>query len=131
MKEFTMHGKLVGIAINAAVAGALYGCPLSAKADSKVSTVIDGREDARILSKITFDGDNVTLTFDDSTTLTSDMNLVSVTLDHTEANAVNGIINDTAKPTGVYNLKGQRIADTPEGLKPGVYIANGQKILVK
>lgn len=131
MKEFNMRGKLTGFAISAVVTGALCGCPLTTKADSKVTTIIDGREDARMLSKITFDGDNITLTFDDSTTLTSDMNLVSVTLDHTDANAVNEIINDTSKPTGVYNLKGQRIADTPEGLKPGLYIANGQKILVK
>lgn len=117
--------------IRLAVMAMFCGCSLAALADSTVTTTVDGQTDSRTLSKITFDGNNVTLTFDDASTLTADMSLVSVALDHTNATALNELLNDSSKPSGVYNLKGQRIAETPAGLEPGVYISNGQKILVK
>lgn len=100
-------------------------------ADTTVTTVIDGKTDARELVRITFDGDNAVLHFSDSTTDTADMSLVSVALTHEAQTAVNEIMADPEKPGGVYNLKGQRIADTPEGLEEGIYIVNGQKVLVK
>ena len=31
----------------------------------------------------------------------------------------------------VYNLKGQKVADSLEGLKAGLYIVNGHKVAVK
>lgn len=100
-------------------------------ADSKVVTTINGNPDTRELVKITFDGDNAILNFADNTTETADMSLVSITLNHDDKSAIDAIIADPEKPQGVYNLKGQRIADTPEGLKEGIYIVNGQKVLVK
>ncbi len=59
------------------------------------------------------------------------MSLVSVTLSHEDKSALDNILADPEKSSGVYNLRGQRIADTPDGLKEGVYIINGQKVLVK
>lgn len=107
------------------------GAVTAAKADSKVVTTVGGTPETRELVRITFDGDNVILNFSDDTTRLADMSEVAVTLTHDEQTAINEIIADPVKPTGVYNLKGQRVADTPEGLKAGVYIVNGQKVLVK
>ena len=36
-----------------------------------------------------------------------------------------------AEKQGVYNLSGQRLGDTVEGLSKGVYIVNGRKVVVK
>lgn len=100
-------------------------------ADSKVVTTVNGTPETRELVRITFDGDNVILNFSDNTTRLADMSEVAVALTHDEQTAIDEITADPKKPTGVYNLKGQRVADTPEGLKSGVYIVNGQKVLVK
>lgn len=100
-------------------------------ADTKVVTTVNGTPETRELVKITFDGDNVILNFADNTTDRADMSLVTVALTHDEQTAIDEIIADPSKANGVYNLKGQRVADTPEGLAPGIYIVNGQKVLVK
>lgn len=104
---------------------------LTAKADSTVATTVNGNHETRELVRITFDGDYAILNFADNTTETADMSLVSVTLSHEDKTAIDEIIADPQKPRGVYNLRGQRIADTPDGLKEGIYIVNGQKVLVK
>ena len=39
--------------------------------------------------------------------------------------------NRYGKNDGVYNLQGQRVGNTTEGLPSGIYIVNGKKILVK
>lgn len=110
---------------------------LAAKADSTVVTTVNGNPEMRELVRITFDGDYAILNFADNTTETADMSLVSVTLSHEDKTAIDEIIADPQKTRGVrgvrgvYNLRGQRIADTPDGLKEGIYIVNGQKVLVK
>lgn len=109
----------------------MFSGALAVQADSKVVTTVNGTIETRELVRITFDGDNVTLNFSDNSTLIADMSEVTVVLTHEEQSAIDEIIADPAKPTGVYNLKGQRVADTPEGLKTGIYIVNGQKVLVK
>lgn len=104
---------------------------LAAKADSTVVTTVNGNPETRELVRITFDGDYAILNFADNTTETADMSLVSVTLSHEDKTAIDEIIADPQKTRGVYNLRGQCIADTPDGLKEGIYIVNGQKVLVK
>ena len=108
-------------------------CPaLSVMAESKVVTTVNGTAETRELVRITFDGDYAILNFADNSTETADMSLVSVTLSHDDDNtALKNILSNPQKARGVYNLRGQRIADTPEGLKEGIYIVNGQKVLVK
>ena len=109
----------------------LLGGAVAMWADSKIVTTVGGTPETRELVRITFDGDNVILNFSDDTTLSADMSEVAVNLTHDEQTAIDQIIADPVKKSGVYNLKGQRVADTPEGLKAGVYIVNGQKVLVK
>ncbi|MDE6205024.1 MAG: hypothetical protein K2F66_02760 [Duncaniella sp.] len=109
----------------------LGGAAVAVMADSKIVTTVGGSPETRELVRITFDGDDVILNFSDNTTLSADMAEVAVTLTHDEQTAIDQIIADPVKKSWVYNLKGQRVADTPEGLKAGIYIVNGQKVLVK
>lgn len=109
----------------------LAGSALVCNADSKVVTTVGGNPEIRELVSMTFDGDNVVLNFSDNSSLTADMSEVTVALSHDDQSAIDKIVADPSKQSGVYNLKGQRVADTPDGLKPGIYIVNGQKVVVK
>jgi hypothetical protein len=59
--------------------------------------------------------------------------------DYESATKINGISINDAKTVAVYSLSGQRVgtADINEGrlslngLQPGLYIINGQKVVVK
>ncbi|MDE6394411.1 MAG: hypothetical protein K2K77_03625 [Duncaniella sp.] len=88
------------------------GCAATMVADSKVVATINGNPETRELVRITFDGDNAILNFADNTTETALMSLVNITLSHEDKTAIDEIIADPDKPRGVYNLRGQRIADT-------------------
>lgn len=109
----------------------MLGGAIAVQADSTVVTTVNGVPETRELVRITFDGDNVILNYSDDSFDTADMALVTVALSHEEQSAIEEILADPSKTSGVYNLKGQRVADTPEGLKAGVYIVNGQKVLVR
>jgi len=102
-----------------------------ASAETKVSTVIDGSPVPLELTKMTFSDKNVILTFSDNSTVTADMSLVAITLDHSGSSAINTITADPAKAKGVYNLRGQYLGESPKDLQPGFYIVNGEKIYVK
>lgn len=102
-----------------------------AYADSQVSTFIDGTLINKDVVKLTFNDKAVTLTFSDNSTLTSDMELVDITLDHSVQSVITGIMADQKKAKGVYNLNGQYLGESPAGLKPGLYIVDGNKIFVK
>lgn len=100
-------------------------------ADSKVTTVINGQEIPKDLTKLTFNDKIVTLTFSDNSSETAEMELIAITLDHSENSAISEILADPKKARGVYNLKGQYLGEKPEGLSKGIYIVNGQKVCVK
>lgn len=106
---------------------------LCAMADSALTTVVDGVTETRELVSMTFpDPETVTLHFADDSTLDADISLVTIALDHSGASAIGEVIAVSAKTPGVYNLKGQRVAESLDSsLAPGVYVAGGQKILVK
>ena len=99
-------------------------------ADSKITTTIDGQEVNKELTKLSFDDGNVILTFSDNTTETAPMNMVSISIDHAQS-SIDQIITDPKKANGVYNLKGQYLGETPQGLKQGIYNVNTQKIYVR
>lgn len=104
---------------------------VNAQADSKVTTVVNGREIPKDLTKLTFSDKIVTLTFSDNTSETAEMELIAITLDHSENSAISEILADPKKARGVYNLKGQYLGEKPEGLSKSIYIVNGQKVCVK
>ncbi|MDE6417636.1 MAG: hypothetical protein K2K49_00295 [Duncaniella sp.] len=113
---------------------AVAACALAGRADSTLTTIVDGVPETRELVKMTLDPkdpDNVTLHFADASTLAADLSLVSVLFDHSGNSLVEEILATPELHPGVYNLKGQRLGDSADGLMPGLYIVNGQKTLVK
>lgn len=105
---------------------------LPAVAQTDTHVTVDGKEIAGQLTRMTFDGPTVTLTFADNTTLTSDMAFVSVTLDRETTSAIATTIADNpARPAGVYDLHGRYLGKSPANLQRGFYIVNGQKVFVK
>ena len=90
--------------------------------------------DATKISKITFNGDDVIITFNDGTsTKTYDMS--KVTLDFTNATSIDDRIKLSeqsgleGKP--VYDLSGKLLGNSAASLKAGVYIIDKKKVVVK
>lgn len=100
-------------------------------ADSKQTVKIDGRVIEKTVSEITFDGDNVVLQYSDNTSDQADMSLVtlSFTYQTTGISQVEGI--KQALQGKVYNLQGQCVGSSLQGLSKGVYMINGKKVIIK
>lgn len=112
----------------------LSSVALTAGAETSVTATVEGSLIPVQLAGMTFDPsepDTVTLLFADGNIIKADLAAVTVTLDHSGSSAIEEIVSDPSAAPGVYNLRGQRIADTPDGLAPGIYISGGVKILVK
>ena len=100
-------------------------------AGSKQTVKIDGQLIEKTVSEITFDGDNVVLHYADNTSDNGDMSLVtlSFTYQTTGISQVEGI--KQALQGKVYNLQGQCVGSSLQGLSKGVYMINGKKVIIK
>ena len=100
-------------------------------AGSKQTVKIDGQVIEKTISEITFDGDNVVLHYADNTSATEDMSLVTLSFSYTTTgiSQVEGI--KKALQGKVYNLQGQCVGSSLQGLSKGVYIINGKKLIIK
>lgn len=100
-------------------------------AGSKQTVKIDGQVIEKTISEITFDGDNVVLHYADNTSATEDMSLVTLSFSYTTTgiSQVEGI--KKALQGKVYNLQGQCVGSSLQGLSKGVYIINGKKVIIK
>ncbi len=90
--------------------------------------------DVSKVSKITFEGDNVVITYNNGTaTTTADM--ATVVLDFSSATGIDERVAITEKEglegKAVYNLNGQQVGNSAARLAKGVYIINGKKVIVK
>ena len=100
-------------------------------ADNKQTVKIDGQVIEKTISEITFDGDNVVLHYADNTSDPADMSLVTLSFSYTTTgiSQVEGI--KKALQGKVYNLQGQCVGFSLQGLSKGVYIINGKKVIIK
>lgn len=100
-------------------------------AGSKQTVKIDGQVIDKTVTEITFDGDNVVLHYADNTSDNRDMSLVtlSFTYQTTGISQVESI--KQALQGKVYNLQGQCVGSSLQGLSKGVYIINGKKVIIK
>lgn len=100
-------------------------------AGSKQTVKIDGQLIEKTVSEITFDGDNVVLQYSDNTSDQADMSLV--TLSFTYQTTGISQIEDIKKALQgkVYNLQGQYVGSSLQGLSKGVYMINGKKVIIK
>ena len=100
-------------------------------AGNKQTVKIDGQLIEKTVSEITFDGDNVVFLYSDNTSDQADMSLVtlSFTYQTTGISQVEGI--KQALQGKVYNLQGQCVGSSLQGLSKGVYMINGKKVIIK
>lgn len=100
-------------------------------AGSKQTVKIDGQLIEKTVSEITFDGDNVVLQYANNTSDQADMSLV--TLSFTYQTTGISQVEDIKKALRgkVYNLQGQYVGSSLQGLSKGVYIINGKKVIIK
>lgn len=101
-----------------------------AYADNKQTVKIDGNVIDKVVTEITFEGDDVVLNYADNTSETKDMSLVTLSFGGTTG--INHVEKTTKTWNGkVYNLNGQLVGTSVERLSKGVYVINGQKLIVK
>ena len=100
-------------------------------AGNKQTVTIGGQVIEKTISEITFDGDNVVLHYADNTSATEDMSRVTLSFSYTTTgiSQVEGI--KKALQGKVYNLQGQFVGSSLQGLSKGVYIINGKKVIIK
>ncbi len=105
---------------------------LCAQADTGETVVINGSVTDGFVTSITFDGDDAILSFADGKTATADMSQVSITLTYDSGDtAIRDIRQENAAAPRVYSLSGQYVGDSAKGLKSGVYIVNGKKVVIR
>ena len=100
-------------------------------AGNKQTVTIDGQVIEKTISEITFDGDNVVLHYADNSSDQADMSRVTLSFSYTTTgiSQVEGI--KKALQGKVYNLQGQCVGSSLQGLSKGVYIINGKKVIIK
>ncbi len=107
---------------------------LGAMADDGDQTVtIAGTTVSKTVKQITFSGDDVILHFTDNTTATEDMGVevkIAFELSATYLESINAQLS-TFNSQRVYNLRGQYMGESLDGLRAGVYIVNGKKVVIK
>ena len=101
-------------------------------AETEQTVIINGTEIDKFVSNLTFYGNNVTLQFDDNTSLTEDMSKVSISLSYENTTGITNITSmDNSGKSKVYNLNGQYMGKDANALNKGVYIINGKKTVIK
>lgn len=90
--------------------------------------------DVSKVSKITFEGDNVVITYNNGTTTTT-ADMATVVLDFSSATGIEERVvlleKEGLEGKAVYNLNGQQVGNSAARLAKGVYIINGKKVIVK
>ncbi len=102
-------------------------------ADTQQTAIVNGSPLEKFVEKLTFNGDQVTLFFDDALSQTADLSLVSIDLVY-GTSGINGIQNNEAngvKDGRIYSVSGQFVGTSKDKLKKGIYIVNGKKFIVK
>ena len=104
-------------------------------ADNKQTVTINGQSVDKTVTEITFIGDNLTLTYSDGTSEESDMSFVKLAFSYdtnpTGINQVETVKQSLQGKGKVFNLNGQLVGTSTEGLAKGIYIVNGKKVIIK
>lgn len=105
----------------------------SVLAENKQTVWVDGQPVGKAVKQITFDGDDVVLTFVDESTQQGDMSLVSISFAYDDITGISQaeVTHPATLHGKVFNLNGQLVGITTKELGKGVYIVNGKKMIVK
>ena len=105
---------------------------LMAWADNNQTVVVGGTVADKYASQLTFDGHNVTITFEDGTVQTADMASVSISLSYDDASSgITQIIPAEENVSRVYSVSGQYMGNSVEAMPKGLYIVNGKKVVIR
>lgn len=112
--------------------GLVFACPSMSLADTEETVTIGDTVVGKFATMLTFSGDDVVLTFDDGTTRTADMSLVSIDLTYgTDPSGITGVTSAGDGTARVYSICGQYMGNSTDGLAKGLYIVNGKKVIIK
>ncbi|MGN0282265.1 MAG: hypothetical protein ACI4B3_08200 [Prevotella sp.] len=111
------------------LACALMAMCLNAQADTDVKVLVDGVEKGSGSVKITFDGDQANLTFDNNSVMTFDIESLTLTLVYSGSSEVGKVEADKDKPKAIYTLGGQFVGFSLDALQKGIYIVDGKKVV--
>ena len=100
-------------------------------ADNKQTVTINGQSVDKTVTEITFNGDNLTLTYSDGTSEESDMSFVKLSFAYITTGISNIETSNKVLAGKVFNLNGQLVGTSTQNLNKGIYIVNGKKVIVK
>ena len=102
-------------------------------ADTEQTVYVNGQETGGFVTSLTFSGNNVTMTFEDETSLTEDMSFVSIDLTYNDDTSGITEVETTDKQRNnrIYTISGQFVGTSKENLPAGIYIVNGKKFIKK
>ena len=111
----------------------LSACWIGSWAKGEQTITINGLTIGKSAKKITFSGEKAMITYADGSKQTENMGLIQLSFTHSTNGGIKKIETADQKSVDnrVYNLNGQYVGTTLNGLSKGVYIVNGKKVVVK
>lgn len=114
------------------LAAFLLGISMNGKADATQKVTIADEAITGEVKSLSFEGDNVAITFANGSTQTVDMGKLSIAISYADISGIADIKSDEPHDArGIYNLAGQYVGNEVDALDKGIYIRNGKKIVVK
>ena len=111
----------------------LSACWVGSWAKGEQTITINGLTIGKSAKKITFSGEKAMITYADGSKQTENMGLIQLSFTYSTNGGIKKIETTGQKlvDSRVYNLNGQYVGTTLNGLSKGVYIVNGKKVVVK
>jgi len=109
-----------------------FACPSVMRADTEETVTIGDTVVGKFATMLTLGEGDVVLTFEDGTSQTAAMSLVSIDLAYTGGeDAITTITGDAGESVRIYSLSGQYVGNSTESLAKGIYIMNGKKVIIR
>ena len=111
----------------------LSACWIGSWAKGEQTITINGLTIGKSAKKITFSGEKAMIVYADGSKQTENMGQIQLSFTYSTNGGIKKIETADQKlvDTRVYNLNGQYVGTTLNGLSKGVYIVNGKKVVVK
>ena len=111
----------------------LSACWVGSWAKGEQTITINGLTIGKSAKKITFSGEKAMIVYADGSKQIENMGLIQLSFTYSTNGGIKKIETAEQKlvDTRVYNLNGQYVGTTLNGLSKGVYIVNGKKMIVK
>lgn len=108
-------------------------CWVGSWAKGEQTITINGLTIGKSAKKITFSGEKAMIVYADGSKQTENMGLIQFSFTYSTNGGIKKIETTGQKlvDTRVYNINGQYVGTTLNGLSKGVYIVNGKKVVVK